>query len=97
MPTNRSLQSFFEHQDSGDMGRQERVIYDFIRSHHSCSRSDIERSMNIRINAVTGRVKSLIDNKKVCVIGTKYDPKTRKEVECLGATAIFEVFGGLKE
>ena len=97
METETSLKAFFDHRDSGSMGKQERAIYDYIRSHHSCSRNDIERNMNIRIHAVCCRVIALIEKRKVSVIGRAYDPKPRKEVECLGATVIFETFGGLKE
>ena len=94
MVTDTSLQSYFEHKDSGKMGNQEKIVYDYIKSHHGCSRNQIEKGTNIRINAVCGRVNQLIRKKLVGVIGIRNDPITKRKVEILGVSEVFEVFGG---
>jgi predicted transcriptional regulator len=93
---NTKLEAYFEMCESGKMGTQEKTVFNYIIKHPGCTRRQIKDNCRLEINAVCGRVKKLIDEGKVCVIGTCGDPITKKNVEMLGSSVPFGGYGNEK-
>ena len=54
-----SLEAYLELKDSGQLGKQERIIYRALDGKSSMTLQEICRATNVQINAVAGRVNGL--------------------------------------
>lgn len=75
-----SLKAYDVIHADGTAGTQAARIFAFVQLHPGCSRADVEHGTGIKINAVCGRVKKLLDDKEIRENGEKIDPVTNKPV-----------------
>ena len=84
MTTQTSIDSYKQLCNEQRNQHQRDRILQFILTHPQCSRNDIKRALkDIEINAVTGRVNELIQNRYVQPNGIKKDRLTGRQVETL--------------
>lgn len=58
-------------------------VLSYIVNCDQCSRYDISVKSGIRLSTVCGAVKRLLNNNMIEVIGTKFDPESKRNVEVL--------------
>ena len=78
-----SIAAYHDFRDSGKMGKQEAIVYHYVKCNPLCSRRQIERGTGITISSITARVHSLILNGLIKINGIGIDPLTNKMVEQL--------------
>lgn len=82
---NTSIAAHRENQESGFNSSKRTLVFEFIFSNPGCSRSDIERGVDMKINCVTGRVNELLAIGHIHENGCKHDPITGRSVNRLYA------------
>ena len=78
-----SILAYLDHRNSGKMGRQEEIVYNYIKSHPKINRTQVSNGTGIKINAVCGRVKTLLDSGFISLSEKKRCPFTNKLTETL--------------
>lgn len=63
---NTSVDSYIDHERSGELGRQQMKLLAAMRRGRDYSRTELARITRVRINAVSGRVKELLDKGRLC-------------------------------
>lgn len=76
--TQNSIEAYIDLKESGEMGRSQKKIFDFIRSNPNCSYNDIARVLHLHHNTVTARIKELRNDGYIICCGSKIDPITGK-------------------
>ncbi len=84
MTTITSSHAHREHLLSGRMRTQREVILNCILTQGPVSRRQIKDLTGLEINAVCGRVNTLLKSDMVAVLREERDPNTDKLVEMLG-------------
>lgn len=80
-----SLKSYDAILADGTAATQAGRVLAYVRRNPGASRGDIERGTGIRINAVCGRVKELLEDGALFETREKIDPETRQPVMMLEA------------
>jgi hypothetical protein len=80
-----SLKAYDAIRADGTAATQAGRILAFIRANPGSSRADVERGTGIKINAVCGRVKQLLEDDAIVERGEKFDPATNRNVMRLEA------------
>ncbi len=76
-----SRQAYQAHLDSGALGRQERLVYEYVRTAlQPVTRQEITYALRIGINAVCGRVNSLVAKAILEECGTRHCQVTGQNV-----------------
>ena len=81
-----SMMAYQALKDSGTLGRQERMVYEYVRAApHPVTRQEITSALRIGINAVCGRVNSLIAKSLLEECGRRRCSKTGQDVNIVRA------------
>lgn len=78
-----SLKTYFEIQREGLTGEQANKILDYIKKYPGQTRNEISTTIPIKINAVCGRVKELLDLKLIEERQQREDFYTKRLSYCL--------------
>ena len=78
-----SLNAYLYPSNQPRFGRQATVIYKYLLGHPGVSRNELSILLNIKINAVCGRVNELIKAKWIVEVDKKIDPYTKMKVNSL--------------
>lgn len=78
-----SREALHDHRSSGKLGAQAIAVRDTVRALGSATRSEVSKKSNIPVNAISARVRELLDAKVLIVDGRKECTVTGRSVERL--------------
>lgn len=81
-----SKAAFIDNEKTGFNSTKRAQIFNYILEHPGCSRGDIERGLEMKINCVTGRVNELLESGLIREEGCKHDSVSGRSVNCLMIT-----------
>lgn len=76
--TQNSIEAYVDLKESGELGKSQKQIFEFIRKYPNCSYNDIARVLHLHHNTVTARIKELRDDGYIICCGSKIDAITKK-------------------
>jgi len=80
-----SIDAYYDNSFQETLQPKEAVVMEVFQNRFgsSFSRQELSKITEMPINAVCGRVKSLLLKNELVVVGTRFDPSTRKSQELL--------------
>lgn len=82
---NTKRESYERTKKEGKATRQQDKVLELLQDVGPLCREEIATLANIRISSACARVNELIRERKVSVIGTKWNPHTQRNVEAVQA------------
>ena len=76
--TQNSIEAYMDLKDTGELGKSQKQVLDFITHYPQCSYNDIARVLHMHHNTVTARIKELRDEGYIICCGSKIDEFTHK-------------------
>lgn len=81
MVTETSAESYDRIQEAGEMGKSQRVVFEYIRDNPGCSIKDIKEGTGLLQENVCGRKKELEDEGFIMKAGETINTETNRRVE----------------
>lgn len=82
---NTKRESYERTKKEGRASRQQDRVLELLQNEGPLCREEIATLANIRISSACARVNELIQERKVSVAGTKWNPHTQRNVETVRA------------